>query len=158
MAMTQGKTRTDVSTKRSSLVAAVWREFWTFPFRLLRDLYWAMDRDAKVRALGVQTVGRVVSTRTETYTDSEGGVSRTHYLKYEVQADGQRRTVEKKVGRLDGLHAGVPVKAYFLAGTLPLDVAVDANPRPLGDYEVQALEASTRRAMAEARMTGAERR
>ena len=46
------------------------RAVWLFLFEALREAYWLLDRDAKCRSQGVQTVGQVVSTQTREHTDS----------------------------------------------------------------------------------------
>ena len=120
----------------------------TFPFRALgavctssgralRAVYWAMDTDAKVRSLGLQTVGHVVATKTEEHTDSEGGTSYTRYVTYEYQVEGRKYTHRKQVGTLESLKKAVPVRVYYLPGTHPLACALDGHP--------QALDAGARR-------------
>ena len=83
-----------------------WNAFWTFVFESLREAYWLLDSDAKVRSQGVQTVGRVLKTRTEEHHDPETGTSYTHYVTYEYQVDAERHTTEKRVSRLGLVERG----------------------------------------------------
>ena len=108
----------------------------TLPFRGVRALYWAIDTDAKVRSRGVQTVGRVETTKTDTqvYKDPETGresTTYTHYVSYSFPADGATRRDEKKVGSLKGLSRGSAIRVYFLPDGSRVDSALDWNPRAL---------------------------
>jgi len=128
----------------------------TFPFRALgavciasgralRAVYWAMDGDAKVRSLGLQTVGSIVATETEQHTDSEGGTSYTHHVTYEYQVEGKKYSHRKQVGNLESLGKGVPVRVYYLPGTRPLACALDGQPQALDPRTRRELEASAGR-------------
>ena len=105
-----------------------WHQLWTAPFRAIRAIYWMLDRDAKVRSRGLQTVGRVTGTRTEEDTDSEGDTYYTHYVRYRFEAEGRTRTDEKKVGSLGKLSEGDPMKVYYLSELDRLDSALDWEP------------------------------
>ena len=124
----------------------VWHQVWTAPFRAIRAIYWMLDRDAKIRSQGVQTVGRVANTRTESqvYRDSETGTEETiytHYVSYEFVAGGRTHTREKKVGSLAGLSAGSTIRVYFLPDTATSDSAIDWDPRVLDERQQKSLEA-----------------
>ena len=101
-------------------------------FEGLREVYWALDRDAKVRSQGVQTVGRVVKTTTEKHEDSESGVYYTHTVRYDFNVDDRWHNDTKKVSSLGDLKRDGPIRVYYLPGTYPLASAVDTPPRALG--------------------------
>ncbi len=91
-----------------------WHQLWTAPFRAIRATYWALDKDAKVRARGVLTQGQVISTRTEKHEDSEGGTTTSHYVKYQYQAHDRVHTTEKGVGNLKKFGKGKTIGVYYL--------------------------------------------
>ena len=101
-------------------------------FKALREVYWALDRDAKVRSQGLQTVGRVVATKTEKHEDPESGTYYTHSVSYDFEVDARTHTASKNVGALGDLKRGVPIRVYYLPGTYPPDSALDTEPRALG--------------------------
>ena len=108
----------------------------TMPFRGVRALYWAIDTDAKVRSQGVQTVGRVESTKTDTqvHTNPETGAESTtytHYVSYSFPAGGEARQGQKKVGSLGSMKRGSVLRVYFLPDGNRVDSAIDWNPRVL---------------------------
>ena len=128
----------------------------TFPFkalgavcvsfgRALRAVYWVLDSDAKVRSQGLQTVGRVVATKTEEHRDPESGTSYTHHVTYEYQVDGRKHTYTKQVGNLKSLSKGVPIRVYFLPDTYPLACALNGQPRALDERARRDMEASSGR-------------
>ena len=119
------------------------REAWNFLFAALREAYWLLDRDAKVRSQGLQTVGRVDGTKSEEHTDPEpGSTSYTHYVTYAYQADGESHTARKRVGSLGNLRKGAAIRVYYLPGSYPLASALDTAPRTLAEREQMSLEAS----------------
>jgi hypothetical protein len=121
------------------------RDAWLFPFRALRAVYWVLDGDAKVRSRGLQTVGRVVSTKTEQHRDPESGTYYTHHVSYEYVVDGRRHTADMQVGELGSLKKGVPIRVYYLPGTHPLACALDGQPQALDPRAQRDLEASAGR-------------
>lgn len=110
-----------------------WRAVWTSPFRALRELYWLLDPDAKVRSMGLQITGSVVTTETTTRTyRSEFGeleTSTTYHVTYQFVADGLTHTDQKKVGSLANLYSGTAIRVYYLPETYPLMSAIDWEPR-----------------------------
>ena len=122
-------------------IMTAWVALWTFVFEALREAYWVLDRDAKVRSQGVQTAGRVLKTRTQEHTDPESGTSYTHYVTYEFQVDAKSHTVEKQVSRYGTLKRDMPIKVYFLPDTYPIASAIDKEPRALAKPAERILEA-----------------
>ena len=109
-------------------------------FRALREGYWLIDRDAKVRSQGLQTEGRVVKTETREHRGSEWDTHYTHHVTYEYQVDSRRHTAEKEVGSLGDLRRSVPIRVYFLPGTYPLRSAIDRTPRGLVESGTEGLK------------------
>jgi len=105
------------------------------PFRALRQLYWLIDRDAKTRSQGLQTVGSVIKTRTDSriVRDPEDGTERTvytHYVTYRFDANGETQSGEKKVRSLSNVRGGSTLRVYYLPDTLaPIESAIDREPR-----------------------------
>ena len=97
-------------------------------FRAVREAYWLIDGDAKVRSQGLQTAGRVVRTETRQHTGSEGGTWETHHVTYEYRVDVAVHTAEKKVGSLGYVKRGDSIRVYFLPGTYPPRSAIDRTP------------------------------
>ena len=92
------------------------------PFKALRQLYWLIDRDAKIRSQGLQTVGSVVRTRSDSRVvrDPEYGTERTvytHYVTYRFDANGGTHSGDKKVRSLANLNGGSPLRVYYLPDT-----------------------------------------
>lgn len=92
------------------------------PFLVLREMYWALDTDAAVRANGEQTQGEVTGTKTEThtYTDSETGEKTTvteHYVTYRYEGQGGAYTARKKVQSLGGIKEGSKIRVYYRTPT-----------------------------------------
>ena len=109
----------------------------TLPFRGVRALYRAIDTDAKVRSQGVQTVGRVEMTKTDTQVSKDPETGRetttyTHYVSYSFPADRETRTDQKKVGSLSGVRTGSAIRVYFLHNGSRVDSALDWSPGALG--------------------------
>ena len=105
----------------------------TLPFTGVRELYWAFDRDAKVRSKGLQTIGRVERKRTKTdvYKDPESGkesTTYTYFASYSFPVDGLDRRDEKKVGSCRSLRGGSSIKVYFLPNGNRFDSALDWTP------------------------------
>ena len=111
-------------------------------FKGLREVYWALDRDAKVRSQGLQTIGRVGATKTEEHEDSESGTYYTHSVYYDFDIDDSKHAASKNVGSLGDLKRGVPIRVYYLPGTYPLASALDTQPRALGIAEKRGMAAS----------------
>ncbi len=105
---------------------------WVGFVEVLREAYWLLDRDAKCRSVGLQTVGRVESKRTEKHADPESGsTSYTHYVTYAYQVDGRSHLQEKRVNRFGGLKKDDAIRVYFLPETVKPDSAIDLEPRAL---------------------------
>ncbi len=118
----------EMTTRHADVIDAdptTWHQLWTAPFRAMRAVYWALDRDAKVRARGLQTVGQVIGTRTVEHTDSEGYTSHEHYVEYQFKAFGRTHAVEKQVGSLGSRSKGDSIRVYYLAENGRLDSALD---------------------------------
>ena len=105
------------------------------PFKALRQLYWLIDRDAKIRSQGLQTVGSVIKTRSDSRVvrDPEYGTERTvytHYVTYRFDANDGTHSGEKKVRNLSNLMGGSPLRVYYLPDTFaPFESAIDREPR-----------------------------
>ena len=126
-----GESRSGVPTCR---ILSVLRTLVLFPFKALRQLYWLIDPDAKVRSQGLQTVGSVVKTRTSSRVvrDPEFGTEETvytHYVTYGFDANGGTHSGEKTVGSLGNLKEGSPIRVYYLPNTYPPNSAIDWEPR-----------------------------
>ena len=126
-------------------IPGVWHQVWTAPFRAIRAVYWMLDRDAKVRSRGLQTVGRVVGTRTEEHSDGEGGTGYTDYVRYRFEANRGTRTDEKRVNDFGGVKGGDAIRVYYLPDTAAFDSAIETAPSALSTWERERLEASRRR-------------
>ena len=113
------------------------RQVGIFVFEALREAYWALDRDAKVRAQGLQTVGQVVKTEKKEHEGSEGGVYYTHHVTYQYEVGGRTQTVAKKVHRFDSVKSGDQIRVYYLPSTHPIESAIDRDPRPLREEPVR---------------------
>ena len=109
-----------------------------FVLKALREAYWVVDRDSKVRTLGLQTAGQVVKTEKKEHTDAEGDVYYTHHLTYQYEAGGRTRTVEKGVSRFSFnlVRPGDRIRVYYLPGTRALDSAIDRDLGPLPETAV----------------------
>ena len=125
-----GEQRSGVLTHR---IVSVLRFLLLSPFKALRQLYWLIDPDAKIRSQGLQTVGSVVKTHTSSrVVTNEAGSEQTvytHYLTYIFDANGRTHSGEKKVGSLGILKGGSPIRVYYLPGTYPPNSAIDWWPR-----------------------------
>ena len=99
--------------------------------KALREVYWVLDRDSKVRAQGLQTVGQVVKTEEKENTGPEGDVYYTQHVTFQYKVGGRTRTVEKKVHRFDGVYRGDRIRVYYLPRTQGLDTAIDRDLKPL---------------------------
>ena len=133
---------TNASPNRAARgIRRTWREVWTAPFRALREVYWVLDRDAKVRSRGLQTIGRVVRTETREHQGAEGGTYYTHHVTYEYQDEAGRHTAEKRVSSLGNIRQGVRIKVYFLPDAYPPASAIDTPPAALDGPEAATLEA-----------------
>ena len=125
-----GESRSGVLSRQ---ILSVLRFLLLFPFKALRQLYWLIDSDAKIRSLGLQTVGSVVKTRTSSKVvrDPEFGTEETvytHYVTYRFDADGGTHSGVKTVGSLGNLKAGSPIRVYYLSNTYPPNSAIDWEP------------------------------
>lgn len=108
-----------------------WRAVWTSPFRALRELYWLLDPDAKVRSKGLQIMGHVVATETTTETrrgESGEETYTTYHVTYQFVAYGSAHTDRKHVGSLAKLGRGAAIRVYYLPETYPLKSAIDWEP------------------------------
>ena len=114
------------------------RRVGTFVFEALREAYWGLNRDSKIRAQGLQAVGQVVKTDKKEHEGSEGGVYYTHHVTYEYEVGGRTRTVEKKVHRFDKVKSGDQITVYYLSDTHPIESAIDRDPRPLPEQPVRS--------------------
>lgn len=117
--------------QRDSGSVRTWLAILTFPFRVLRELYWLLDPDAKVRSRGLQIMGRVVATETTTRTvrGEYGEETITIYhVTYDFVAHGLTHTAQKKVGSLANLGRGAAIRVYYLPETYPLKSAIDWEP------------------------------
>ena len=125
-----GESRSGEPTRR---ILSVLRIILLFPFKALRELYWLIDPDAKVRSQGLQVVGSVVKTRTSSsvVTDEFGNEETvyTHHVTYRFDANGGTHSGEKKVGSLRNLAKGSPITVYYLPDTYPPNSAIDWEPR-----------------------------
>ena len=105
------------------------------PFKALRQLYWLIDPDAKIRSQGLQTVGSVVKTHTSSrvFTNESGTEETvyTHYVTYRFDANGGTHSGEKKVGSLGNLkgNSHSQIRVYYLPNTYPPNSAIDWEPR-----------------------------
>ena len=129
-----GEGRSGVLTRR---FLSVLRILLLFPFKTLKQLYWLIDPDAKIRSQGVQTIGSVVKTRTSSRVvrDPESGTEQTfytHYVTYRFDGNGETHSGEKTVGSLGDLKGGSPIRVYYLPNTYALDSAIDRDPRAVG--------------------------
>ena len=124
-----GGSRSSVLTRR---ILSMLRIFLLFPFTALRQLYWLMDPDAKIRSQGLQTVGSVVKTHTSSrvFTNEAGREQTvyTHYVTYRFDGNGGSHSGEKKVGSLRNLKEGSPIRVYYLPNTYPPHSAIDWEP------------------------------
>ena len=91
------------------LMWTVWKAFWIYQYRALREVYWLMNSDAKVRSQGLQTVGRVNETETRQHRDSEGDTYETHHVTYRFMANGHGHTGEQRGLMGDRWLAFVPI-------------------------------------------------
>ena len=121
-------------------VVKAWRGFWMFIFKALREAYWVLDKDAKIRSQGLQTLGRITRTRTQEHKDPESGTYYTYHVSYEYQAGGMRPVGNKQVSELGNLKKDAPIRVYYLPGMQPLASALDKNPRALSEREQSILE------------------
>ena len=106
------------------------------PFLAIRQLYWWLDTDAAVRANGVETVGTVLDTKTETKTiETECGTRQVteHFVTYRYETPERSYTARKKVRALGGLKKDSKVAVYYRTPTdrpfQQQDTALDWNPR-----------------------------
>ena len=126
-----GESRSGVLFRR---VLSVLRVLLLFPFKALRQLYWLIDHDAKIRSQGLQVVGSAVATRTSSRlvrnpeTDTVSIVD-THYVAYRFDANGETHLGEKKVGSLGNLKWDSPIRVYYLPDKCPPDSAIEWEPR-----------------------------
>ena len=119
-----------------------------FLFAALREAYWVLDRDAKVRSQGLQTLGRVVQTESEKHTDAEtGNVTYSHHVSYEYRLGSRTHSARKGVAKLGNLVRGVPIRVYWLPETHPVASAIDREPRALTDSQRGVLESGQRQAI-----------
>ena len=124
-----GEIRTGLPTRQ---ILSVLRITLLFPFLALRQLYWLIDTDAKIRSQGLQTVGSVVNTRTSSRvvrTESGEETVYTHYVTYRFDANGGTHSGEKTVGSLGNLKGGSPIRVYYLPDAYPPNSAIDWEPR-----------------------------
>lgn len=112
------------------LLWTIWKAIWMYQFKALREVYWLMDPDAKVRSQGLRTVGRVQKTETRQHEDSEGNTYETHYVTYGFQAAGARITTEQKVRNIHRINTGDPIRVYYMPNRLPLRSAIEPRPSP----------------------------
>lgn len=135
-----------IQTQPDHRIFTTWGEAWLVPFRALREFYWLLDKDAKARGVGLQTVGHVTKVETKVHNDPEYGTSYTYHVTYDFRAADRTHTAKKQVDSLGGLRRDDVVKVYYLHDTYPLHIhsAIDLRPRALGEHEKATLEASPR--------------
>lgn len=104
-----------------------WNRVWTAPFRGIRAVYWAMDRDAKVRSRGATTVGEVTKKRTER-EEVENGYSYSYYVSYAFKALGRDRTDEKEVDDFEDVGKGDRIMVFYLDEPDRFGSAIDKKP------------------------------
>ena len=136
----------NIQTQPDHRIFTTWGEAWLVPFRALREFYWLLDKDAKARGVGLQTVGHVTKMETEVHNDPEHGTSYTYHVTYDFRAAARTHTAKKQVDSLGGLRRDDVVKVYYLPDTYPLHIhsAIDLRPRALGEHERATLEAGQR--------------
>ena len=109
------------------------RFFLLSPYNALRQIYWLIDPDAKIRSQGLQIVGSVVKThtRSKVVKDEAGNEETiyTHHVTYRFDANGGNHSGEKTVGSLGNLKGGSPIRVYYLPGTYSPSSAIDWWPR-----------------------------
>jgi hypothetical protein len=86
-----------------------------------------MDRDAKVRSRGDETVGEVTKKRTERY-ETENGYGYTYFVSYAFKALGRDRTDEKKVDTFEDVGKGDRIKVFYLDEPNRFGSAIDKKP------------------------------
>lgn len=113
----------------------------TAPFRALRELYWFLDSDAKVRSVGYRTVGTINRTETETHTD-QYGTTYTYHVTYDFAVDDFTFTHRKKVNSLNGLRRGEKIVVHYLPNFHPPRSAVHHPPVRLSERQIETEWAS----------------
>ena len=104
------------------------------PFKAVREVYWFLDPDSKVRSQGLRTVGSVIATCTtskvvrppESDTDQ---IIYTHHVTYGFDANGDTHSREQKVESLGNLKEGSLIRVYYLPNTDPPKSAISPEPR-----------------------------
>lgn len=112
------------------LMWAFWKAFWIYQFKALREVYWLMNSDAKVRSQGRQTVGRVEKLETRQHRDSEGDTYETHHVTYRFQTNGDGHTREQKVCSIDRIGVGDTIRVYYMPDRVPVRSAIEPRPKP----------------------------
>jgi hypothetical protein len=117
------------------------------PLRLIKEIYWLFDRDAKIRSLGLMTVGTIVSVNEQIKTSqvesllSDDTVETVAWnITYSFETDGGHPAATKEVNRQPSLNSGHKVKVYYRTNTFPNPSALDRDMRVLSASEVMVME------------------
>ena len=118
------------------LMWAFWKAFWIYQFKALREVYWLMNSDAKVRSQGRHTFGRVDKIETRQNEGAEDGTYETQHVTYGFQADGNNHTSEQKVSSISRISVGDTISVFYMPDRVPVRSAIEPRPQVrIGNHE-----------------------